>query len=71
MQNAMERVRWFNEKCPSCENRVNSWDKRLSKATGYKQIICEKCIAKEYDITVEELRDISARHFGLFPCLGI
>lgn len=71
MQNTTERVRWLDEKCPACDKRVNSWDKRLSKALGYKQIVCEKCIAKEYDITVEELRDISAHHFGLFPCMGL
>ena len=66
-----EKVRWFEEQCPSCGKRVNSWDKRLSKASGYKQIICENCIAEEYDITVEELRDIANHHFGLTPCLGI
>ena len=64
-------VRWLDDRCPVCNERVNSWDKRLSKASGYKQILCERCIAKEYDITVDELRETAEHHFGLTPCFGI
>lgn len=42
-----------------------------SRALGYKQIVCEGCIAQEYQIEVEELRDTMKEHFGLIPCPGI
>ena len=50
---------------------MNSWDKRCSRALAYKAIVCEACIAKEYGINVEELRDTMKNHFGLIPCPGI
>lgn len=64
-------LEWLQNKCPICDSQVNSWDKRLSKALGYKNITCEKCIAKEYDVTVEELRETAEHHFGMTPCLGL
>jgi len=57
--------------CNLCEKRLNSWDLRCSKALGYKNPICEGCIAKEYDKTIEELRVIMKSYFGMIPCLGI
>lgn len=66
-----EQVKWFDEKCPSCDRRINSWDRRLSKALGYKQTVCESCIAEEYDVSVNELRETAEHHFGLTPCFGI
>lgn len=63
---------WYPDlECPSCGGEVNSWDKRCSRALGYKQIVCEGCIAKEYGIEVEELRDTMKNHWGLIPCPGI
>lgn len=56
--------------CNVCNSEVNSWDKRCSRALGYKSIVCECCIAKEYDITVQELRFTMQNHFGLIPCPG-
>ena len=56
---------------PACGGRVNSWDKRCSRALGYKAIVCEACISKEYGIDVEELRGTMKNHFGLIPCPGI
>lgn len=67
----MKRIVWTDETCNSCEKRLNSWDIRLSKALGYKYPICEECIAKEYDVTIDELRSIAEHHFGMTPCLGI
>lgn len=66
-------VRWYDDiPCSVCgAERVNSWDKRISRALGYKAIVCEECIAKEYGLTVEELRNVMQDHFGLLPCPGI
>ena len=66
------RLHWYPDlACPACGGEVNSWDKRCSRALGYKAIVCEECIAKEYGIDVEELRDTMKNHFGLIPCPGI
>ena len=67
-----KKLYWLADKeCNVCTGEVNSWDKRCSRALGYKQIVCEKCIAKEYDLTVTELRRTMEEHFGLIPCPGI
>ena len=66
------KLSWYPDiSCPVCNGKVNSWDKRCSRALGYQQIVCECCIAKEYEIDVEELRDTMKEHFGLIPCPGI
>jgi len=57
--------------CHSCGEELTSWDKRCSKALAYKNPCCEKCIAKEYDKTVDELRDTLEGHFGMKPCMGL
>lgn len=68
-----KRIVWYdNVSCPVCgTERTNSWEKRISRALGYKAIVCEKCIAKEYGLTVKELRNTMANHWGLVPCPGI
>ena len=64
---APAKLRWYPDiSCPVCGGRVNSWDKRCSRALGYKAIV-----SKEYGIDVEELRDTMKNHFGLIPCPGI
>lgn len=66
------KLSWYDIPCNACgKEETNSWDKRCSRALGYKHIVCEDCIAKEYDLTVEELRDTMRDHFGLLPCPGI
>lgn len=66
------KLYWYQDlSCPVCGGEVNSWDKRCSRALGYKSIVCEECIGKEYGLTVEELRDTMKNHFGLVPCPGI
>ena len=67
------KLRWYDDiACCSCgKSPVNSWDKRCSRAVGYKAIGCEDCLAKEYGVTVDELRDTMKNHFGLLPCPGI
>ena len=45
------KLHWLpNLSCPVCGGEVNSWDKRCSRALGYQQIVCEDCIAEEYQI---------------------
>lgn len=67
-----KRVHWLAYvACNVCAGEVNSWDKRCSRALGYQSIVCESCIAKEYDVTVQELRGTLQEHFGLIPCPGI
>lgn len=67
-----KKLHWLADKeCHVCTGEVNSWDKRCSRALGYKQIVCECCIAKEYDVTVKDLRSTMEDHFGLIPCPGI
>ena len=66
------KLAWYPDiACPVCGGDVNSWDKRCSRALGYRQIVCEGCISEEYQITVENLRYVLENHFGLVPCPGI
>jgi hypothetical protein len=67
----MERVKWLDKNCNSCGAQLNSWDARLSKALAYKYQVCEKCIAKEYDMEVDALRNKMEDFFGMRPCQGI
>jgi len=57
--------------CNACDKELTSWDLRCSKALGYKKPICEKCMAKEYDKTIDELRDTLEDYFGMRPCMGL
>lgn len=61
----------IDEYCNSCGEQLNTWDARISKALAYKYPVCEKCIAKEYDREVDELRSYFERVFGMRPCMGI
>lgn len=65
------KVKWLDENCHVCGEQMNSWDARISKALGYRNKVCERCLAVEYDITVEELRDRMEDFFGMRPCAGI
>lgn len=67
----MKKVKWIDEYCNSCGQQLNTWDKRLSKTLAYKNPVCEKCIAKEYDMDVENLRSRMEDFFGMRPCQGI
>ncbi len=59
------------DNCNICNKQLNSWDKRLSKTLAYKIPVCEKCIAKEYDMDVEALRSRMEDFFDMRPCQGI
>ncbi len=65
------KLKWLDENCNVCGSRLNSWDARLSKTLGYRNKICEKCIAKEYDKDVEELRATMEDFYGMRPCSGL
>ena len=67
----MQKVKWIDEDCHICHQRLNSWDARLSKTLLYKNKICEKCIAKEYDMDVEDLRTRMEDYFDIRPCQGL
>lgn len=67
----MNKVKWLEETCNNCGSQINSWDKRISKTLAYRYPNCEKCIAEEYDMSVEALRDRMERFFGMRPCMGI
>lgn len=57
--------------CNICNTELSSWDLRCSKALGYKNAICERCMSKEYDKTVDELRGTFEDYFGMRPCQGL
>lgn len=67
-----KKLSWYDIPCHCCgKEETNSWDKRCSRALGYKNIVCEDCISKEYGVSVSVLRDTMREHFGLLPCPGI
>lgn len=67
----MKGVKHTGKYCNCCGSGLTSWDLRCSKALGYKNPVCEKCIAKEYGVETEELRDTLESHFGMRPCMGL
>ena len=63
---------WFDIPCPVCgRTKTNFWEKRISRALNYQETVCEACIAKEYDVSIDGLRAAMEDHFGLTPCLGL
>ena len=56
--------RWLDEYCNSCGEKINTWDKRISKTLAYKYPLCEKCIAKEYDMEVKRVRVVANKVRG-------
>lgn len=67
----MEGNKHTGKYCNSCDKELTSWDLKCSKALGYKYPICEKCIAKEYEVDTDELRDTLEDYFGIRPCQGL
>ena len=67
----LEKVKWLEERCNKCGCQINSWDRRISKTLAYHYPNCEKCIAEEYDMDVEALRNRMEHFFGMRPCMGI
>lgn len=67
----MAHVKWLHLPCHVCGEELNTWDMRISHALGYEHITCERCVAKEYGLSVPEVRKTLEEHFGLQPCQGI
>ena len=67
----MKKLKWLDETCNSCNKQINSWDKRISKVLSYKYPCCEACIAKEYDMDIDALRNRIEHYLGIRPCLGL
>ena len=67
----LQKVRWLDQYCNKCGRQLNSWDARLSKTLAYKYPCCESCIAGEYDMSAERLRDRMEDYFGMRPCQGL
>lgn len=68
---AEQHVKWFDEYCEYCGEQVNSWDKRVANTLHFNFTICERCMAEEYGMTVDYLRDAMTRRFGMHPCEGL
>lgn len=66
-----KKIKMLDINCNKCSCQLNSWDARLSKVLAYKIPVCEKCIAEEYDMDVDELRDRMENYLGMRPCLGL
>lgn len=65
------KLAWYPDiACPVCGGDVNSWDKRCSRALGYRQIVCEGCISEEYQVTVENLRYVMETTLDWFRVRG-
>lgn len=67
----LKKVKWLDQDCNKCGRQLNSWDARLSKTLAYKYPCCESCIAAEYDMSAERLRDRMENYFGMRPCQGL
>lgn len=67
----MKAEKHTGKHCHSCGQELTSWDLRCSKTLAYKHPNCESCIAKEYDMTTNELRGKLEDFFGMRPCMGI
>lgn len=65
------KARNIEEYCCECDNQLNTWDKRIYVKFMYQLPTCERCIAYEYGMEQEALRDHMAAYFGMKPCEGI
>ncbi|KLU61860.1 hypothetical protein CEB3_c17780 [Peptococcaceae bacterium CEB3] len=66
----MKGIRQTGQYC-SCGQELTSWDIRCSKALGYKNPVCEKCLAQEYEVSIDEVRGRLEDFFGMRPCQGL
>ena len=67
----MKSLKWLDEACNNCGQQINSWDKRISKVLAYRSPRCEACIAREYDMDIDVLRERMEHYLGIRPCLGL
>ena len=71
MSETRDKLRWLDKNCHVCGCQLNSWDERISKALQYRNTVCEKCVAKEYGYTVEQVRETMEEWFDIRPCMGL
>lgn len=67
----MKGNKYTGQHCHVCDKELTTWDIRCSKALAYKYPLDEECIAKEYELSVDELRDHLEDYFGMRPCMGL
>ena len=67
----MKSLKWLDEAGNNCGQHINSWDKRISKVLAYRYPCCEACIAREYDMDIDVLRERMEHYLGIRPCLGL
>lgn len=67
----MAKVKYIGQYCEYCGEELNTWDDRVRKALVFDFYICEKCIAEEYNVDKDYLRNVMAVRFGAHPCEGI
>lgn len=61
----------IDKDCNVCGKQLNTWDAKVSRILAYRKPVCENCIAKEYDMTTDDLRARIENFFGERPCMGI
>ena len=62
----MKSLKWLDEACNNCGQQINSWDKRISKVLAYRYPCCEACIAREYDMDIDVLRERMEHYLGIY-----
>ena len=67
----MKSLKWLDAASNNCGQQINSWDKRISKVLAYRYPCCEACIAREYDMDIDVLRERMEHYLGIRPCLGL
>ena len=65
-----DKVKWLEEKCHKCGERMNSWDMRLTRTFKVKYT-CEACFCKVYDLDKDSFRQTMENFFDIRPCQGI
>ena len=65
-----ENIKWLNEKCSVCGNKMNSWDMKLTHKFKAKNT-CEKCFCDIYGLSERAFRARMESYFALRPCQGI
>lgn len=70
-ENTSHKIKWLDEYCEYCGEQLNSWDKRVAKVLYFQFPICESCMAEEYGMTKDYLRNRMLDRFGMRPCEGL
>lgn len=63
----IKMAQWSNKYCKLCGRRMNKWDERCSFAMR-EPPTCEKCLAKKFDKTIEELNQFLDEWYHIREC---